>query len=113
MRLGDLVTLTEGPKAGLPHVVVHEPTRGPWSNTERRFVYRVRLCYCGSARWYVPKWHDVGTVDTKVPDDPKFKRARFLLSEVAADPDGWKRLSVGRDGQVQKVIVGHISQESL
>lgn len=101
MRLGDLVTLTAGPKAGRPHVVVHEPTRG-----------RVRLCYCGTERWYVPAWHDVATVKTEVPaDDPLFKRARFLLSEITADPDGWKRLSVGRDGQVQKVIVGHISQD--
>lgn len=101
MKLGDLVTLTEGPKAGRPHVVVHEPTRG-----------RVRLCYCGSERWYVPAWHDAATVKTEVPeDDLLFKRARHLLSEVTADPDGWKRLAVGRDGQVQKVIVGHISQD--
>jgi len=111
MRLGDIVTLTQGPKAGLPHVVVHEAVRGQWSEIERRYLYRIQLCYCGSERWYVPVWHDAATVSTEIPDSDRLKRARFLLSEVTADPDGWKRLTVGRDGQCRQVVVGHISQD--
>jgi len=53
----------------------------------------------------------VGIVSDQVPDSLRLQRARFLLSEVTADPDGWKRITVGRDGQCRQVIVGHISQD--
>lgn len=106
MKLGSIVTLTisgrrGGTHVGRPHVVVHEPVNG-----------RVQLCYCGSARWYVPEWHPVEWVSTEVPEGTRLRRCRRLLAAVKPDPDGWKRISVGRYGQEQTVIVGHTSLEA-
>jgi hypothetical protein len=97
MRLGAIVTLENGLKAGRPHVVVHEPVGG-----------RVRLCYCGTGRWYVPEWHPVNDVRTDVPAGRQLDRCRKLLAAVKPDPDGFKRILVGRHGWKQAVIVGHV-----
>lgn len=97
VKLGDIVTLHIGSKAGHPHVVVHEPING-----------RVQLCYCGSERWYVPEWIDVRSVNAEVPNGARLRKARRLLLAVKPNFDGWKRIDVGRDGQVRKIIVGHV-----
>lgn len=97
LRLGDIVTVNEGTKIGRPHVVVHEPVND-----------RVQLCYCGTGRWYVPEWHPIGDVSTRVADTRELRRCRRLLAAVKPGPDGWKRIEVGRYGQTQTVIVGHV-----
>lgn len=103
MKLGDLVTLTIGSKAGWPHVVVHPPKDGV-----------VQLCYCGSKRWYVPEWHPVSDVASKVPDGRRLRRARKLLAELKPDGHGWLRISVGRYGSPHPdVVVGHIDHGAL
>lgn len=78
MRLGDIVTVVDGAKAGRPHVVVGGPVDG-----------RVRLCYCGTGRWYVPEWtrrSSVGCSCYREGDDD------FLVGNFAgnfsAAPDG-------------------------
>lgn len=98
MKLGDIVTLETGTKSGRPHVVVHEPVGG-----------LVQLCYCGTGRWYVPEWHPVDEVRTDVPEGAQLRRCRRLLLAIKPDPDGWKRIDVGRYGsQHEDVIVGHV-----
>lgn len=102
MKLGAIVTLDTGTKFGRPHVVVHEPVDG-----------RVQLCYCGTGRWYVPEWHAVAEVRTDLRDVELYHRAhlrrcRKLLAAAKPGPDGWKRIEVGRYGQTQTVIVGHV-----
>lgn len=97
MRFGDIVTLNIDDKAGRSYVVVHEALNG-----------RVQLCYCGAERWYVPEWVDVSWVGIDVTDGPQLRRARRLLAAVKPDPDGWKRIQVGRAGRLRTVIVGHV-----
>lgn len=97
MKLGDIVTLKYGNKAGRPHVVVHEPEG-----------CNVQLCYCGSGRWYMPEWHPVEHVETTVRSETDLRRCRRLLLAVKPDADGWKRIQVGRHGWKQPVIVGHV-----
>lgn len=102
IKLGAIVTLSTGTKADRPHVVVHEPVNG-----------RVQLCYFGTGRWYVPEWHPVGEVKIDLRDVERYhgaqlRRCRRVLAAVKPGHDGWKRIDVGRHGQVRQVIVGHV-----
>jgi hypothetical protein len=100
MKLGAVVTLITGAHAGRPHVVVHEPVKG-----------RVQLCYFGSARWYVPEWHPVAAVSADLRDmrdHTRLRRCRRVLADLRPDPDGWKRISVGRSPHLARLAVGHI-----
>jgi hypothetical protein len=101
VKLGDLVTLTDRLDAhsGMPFVVVSGPTSDG----------RIQLSYCGSSRWYVPRWYRTTQVTDEIPNSARLARARKLLAELKPDPDGFKRISVGRHGQVHQVVVGHVT----
>lgn len=106
MKVGQIVTPRVGSKVGKPHVVVHEPVMSAAHNH-----LRVKLCYCGSSRWYMPQWHSLTDVTEVVIDSPALRRCRKLLAaaRASAPPDGWIRVQAGRYGQPgETVIVGHI-----
>lgn len=98
MKLGDVVTIVGAYlHAGKPFVVVHEPLRG-----------RVQVSRVGSRRWFMPEWHAVDEI-RPAGDAKEFRRAQRQVAAVKPDPDGWKRVWIGRygsDGCV--VIVGHV-----
>lgn len=99
MKLGDIVTVTMGTKIRRPHVVLREPVNG-----------RVKLCYCGTGRWYVPEWMPLGWVSREVDDGAQLRRAKRLLLAARAkpDPDGWIRILAGPVYKLEPVIVGHV-----
>ncbi len=104
MKLSAIVTLITGTHAGRPHVVVHEPVNG-----------RVQLYYFGAARWYAPAWHavtDVSADARDMRDLARWRRCRRALAELRPDPDGWKRIAVGRYQHVERVIVGHVDLDA-
>lgn len=70
------------------------------------FANRAQLVYCGSERWYVPEWHPL--TDIKPATDNKHRRRAIRwLRKAGFDPDGWRRIDVGRYGAKQTVVVDH------
>ncbi len=102
MKLGDIVTVTMGTKVGRPHVVVGGTRDG-----------RVKLCYCGSDRWYVPAWHRSEVV-VPIKDfglhGRTVRRCKLLLLAERENPrpDGWIIIQAGTAYNKQEVIVGHV-----
>lgn len=98
MKIGDVA-----------HVLAH-PVKG----SDSAFVVvglrsdAVRLSYCGSKRWYVPQWFPTSIVSLAADEANRHVvRARRLLAAVKPDPDGWRRLHVGRDPNITVVVIGH------
>lgn len=75
------------------------------------FANRVQLVYCGSERWYVPKWFDLKEVVTPANVNKNSRRALRWLERAGFDPDGWRRISVGRSGSESRVAVDHVSMQ--
>lgn len=101
MKLGDIVTVIIGAKHGRPHVVVREP-----------YGDQIKICYCGTGRWYVPELVRVDRVGS-VRDDlygSEVRRCRRLLIAARANPrpDGWIRIQAGPAYNNQDVVVGHV-----
>lgn len=79
------------------HVIVAGPSAG-----------RVKLAYCGTERWYVPKWYAIEFIITELQDNPHTRRARRWLDKVKPDPDGWKRITCGPWAGGESETVGHV-----
>lgn len=104
MRLGDVVHVltcrkSHDGRGARAYVVVSEPVGG-----------RVKLCYCGSARWFVARWHPVEDVLTKVDENGYVREARRLLAleRKRPDRDGWIRIKTGRSPNWVMETVGHV-----
>lgn len=70
---------------------------------------KARLVYCGSARWYKPEWIETSKIVTPIVGNKNTRRARRWLDKAGFDPDGWRRITVGRYGSAFNVEVDHIS----
>lgn len=97
LRLGDIVHV--GDDTSSAYVVL--AVNGDYT--------KARLAYCGSERWYVPEWVDIAKVVLPATDNKNTRRARRKLDKAGFDPDGWRRIVVGRYGSQSRVEVDHIS----
>lgn len=70
---------------------------------------KARVAYCGSARWYVPEWVEASRIVKPTAENKNTRRARRWLDKAGFDPDGWRRILVGRYGSESRVEVDHIS----
>jgi hypothetical protein len=99
VTVGDLVHLVGASKGdGAVYLVI----AGPFAN-------RVQVTYCGSERWYMPVWQPLDQVVKVTAESKHTRRARRWLDKEGFEPDGWRRISVGRYGAEQRVTVDHIS----
>jgi len=73
------------------------------------FANRAQVVYCGSMRWYMPEWQDVAQVVHPATINKHSRRARRWLDDVRFDPDGWRRILVGRHAAKTRVTVDHVS----
>lgn len=101
VQVGDLVHLIGASKGD---AAVYLVIAGPFAN-------RVQVTYCGSERWYAPVWHELGQIVKVTAESKHTRRARRWLDKAGHDPDGWKRILVGRYGGEQRVPVTHIDME--
>lgn len=63
---------------------------------------KVKTCYCGSDRWYAPKWHDARTVSLAIGDHNRHvRRARKWIAGARVGHDGWAWIDVGREKVVE------------
>jgi len=76
------------------------------------FANRVQLVYCGSERWYVPKWYEGNQILAPATVNKHSRRARRWLDKAGYDPDGWRRINCGRYGNEQRVTVDHVAMRT-
>jgi hypothetical protein len=69
---------------------------------------KVMLCKCGSLRWFVPSRYPISDVTSASLASKNYRRACRWLDAVKPGLDGWKRIAVGRYGQIREVVVGHV-----
>lgn len=97
LRLGDIVSLADEDQSAYVVIAVN----GDYT--------KARLVYCGSQRWYVPEWVETSKIVKPAAENKNTRRARRWLDKAGFEPDGWRRIVVGRYGSEFRVEVDHIS----